>query len=327
MNADRLLVAGILSILLAATAACSQQGSGPAYAEEEKGGPAPSVAAPSVDEALAREAGQMRIVYRVGPIDLPAGTSAAAMLEKPLAMRFQTDQAIWVTGFRPRVVDANGAELPAELLHQAIVSNLHEENPLCAGTPNPFAVASGMLTEVELPQGHGYPILPTDPIEAKVVFANPTDSDYVDVSFEITLVAKPMNDFASIKDVKPMLVELEPCTHAPMQVEPRAFAQKSATYPVPITGALVVAQGVLQDYGAAIQLTAGTEVMPFWRAEGVQDEMHRLSALTDNPFTDPEGRSFKAGDPLTLGVAYDNTSEAWLAGAGAAAMVYLAPAD
>ena len=232
-----------------------------------------------------------------------------------------------MTGFVPRVVDANGGELPAELLHHAIVANLHEENPLCAGAPNPFAVASGMLTEVEFPRGYGYPVLPTDPIEARVVLANPTDRDYADVSFEITLVAKPMSDFASVRDVKPMLVELEPCTHAPMQVEPGSLARRSATYQVPVAGALVVAHGVLHDYGAAIQLTAGKEIMPFWRAEGVQDDRHRLTALTDNPFVDPEGQSFKAGDPLTLGVAYDNTSGEWLTGAGAAAMLYLAPAD
>ena len=81
------LVVGIPLILLVA-AACSPSGAGPALAASEEAAdlPEPSVGAPSVDEALAREAGQMRIVTRVGPVDLPAGATASAMLERPLPM-------------------------------------------------------------------------------------------------------------------------------------------------------------------------------------------------------------------------------------------------
>lgn len=302
---------------------CSKSALNPDFSQSGEDAPAADAAeAPSVDEALAREAGQQRIIYHIGPVDLPAGTKAEAMLERPLSMRFQTDKAIWVVGFVPKVVDANGSELPAELLHHAVVFNMHEENPICAGQPNPFSVASSMLTEVNLPRGFGYPILPTDPIEARAVLANPTDKSYTDVYFEIALVAKPMNDFAAIRDVKPIYFELDPCTHAPMAVEPHAFSQKSATYQVPMKASLILAHAILEDYGSAVQLTAGKEVMPFWRAEGVQDEEHRVKELTANPFEDASGLSFNAGDPITIGVAYDNSSDAWLTGAVAGAMAY-----
>jgi hypothetical protein len=280
-----------------------------------------------VGDKLAEEVGEQRIIYHVGPVDLPAGKDVQAALEKPLVMRFQTEKEIWVTGFSPKVVDATGKELPAELLHQAIVFNMHEENPLCAGGPNPFVIANAMLTEVSLPQGYGYPILPTDPLEARVSLVNPSEKNYVDVFFELTLIARPMNELSNLKDVKPMLLELDPCSHAPMDAPPHAFTEKKATYQVPEKAALVVAHGVLENYGAAVELTASKEIMPFWRAEGVQDETHKLTALTGNPFEDSEGVKFKAGDPITLDVAYDNSSDKWLSGATAAAMVYLAPKD
>ena len=324
MKPLRTLIA--LPLILAALSACSKSGSSPSYSAPEDEAASASAPAPSVDENLAREAGRERIVYHVGPIDLAAGTKAEAMLDRPLTMRFQTDKAVWVTGFVPKVVDANGAELPSELLHSAMVFNMHEENPLCAGSPNPFVVASAMMTGVDLPQGYGYPVLATDPIEAKVVLANPTDRDYVDVYFELTLVAKPVSDYAGVKDVKPMFVELEPCTHAAMSVEPGKFVQKSATYQMPVKSQLVVANGELQNYGAAIQLIAGKEISPFWRAEAIEDEKHRISALTDNPFA-ADKISFAAGDSLTFSVAYDNTSDSWLAGANSGAMLYLAPSD
>lgn len=324
MKPHRLLV--ILPLLLNLSFGCTKSGGGPEFIPADEEGPSASEA-PSPDDALAKEAGVMRIVYHVGPVDLPAGTAAEAMRDRPLAMRFQTDKEIWATGFVPKVVDANGGELPAELLHSAVVLNLHEENPLCAGSPNPIAAATGMLTEVNLPQGYGYPILPADPIEVRAVLANPTEKSYSDVSFEITLVARAMSDFASVQDVRPILLELDPCGHAPMEVEPHAFAQRSATYQIPIEGNIVVAHGLLQDFGSAVQLTAGTEIMPFWRAEGVQDADHRVTELTGNPFEDADGVAFKAGSSITLGVAYDNLSDDWLRSATAGAMAYLAPKD
>ena len=327
MSTRRFLLSGILAILVFSNAACSNPASSPLFTGPSDESPSTDVAAPSVDDVLARESGRERIVYHVGPVDLPAGTKAEAMLDRPLSMRFQTDKPIWVTGFVPKVVNSNGGELPTELLHHAIVFNMHEENALCAGTPNPFLVAGSMMTEVELPQGFGYPVLPTDPIEAKVVLENPTETDYADVFFEFTLVTKPMSDLAEVKDVKPVLVELEPCTHAAMQVEPRAFVKKNAAYQVPVTGSLVAANGILQNFGSALELTARDELIPFWRAEGVQDENRRVVALTDNPFMDPEGPGFKAGDKIVFSASYDNSSDGWLDGASAAAMVYLAPND
>lgn len=318
-------IIGLLAPAIVLLSSCTKDASSPPFGEPQAS--SPSESAPAVDEALAREAGQQQIIYHMGPVDLPAHTSADAMIEKPLLMRFQTDKEIWATGFIPRVVDANGALLPRELLHQAIVFNMHEENPLCAGSPNPFFIATSMMTEVDLPQGFGYPILASDPLEARVVLANPSDKDYIDVFFELSLVARPMNEFAGLKDVKPMLLEIDPCSHAPMDAPPREFTEKSATYQVPQKAGLVMAHGAIQDYGAAVQLISGKEVMPFWRAEGVLGEDHHITELTGNPFEDSEGVGFKAGDQITFTAAYDNTSDKWLPGATAAAMVYLTPRD
>ena len=327
MKFAKALIPGILALVFFSGASCSKSVDSPLLDGPSADEPAPAASAPSVDEVLARESGRERIVYHVGPVDLPAGTSAEAMLGKPLTMRFQTDKAVWVTGFTPKVVDANGGELPSELLHHAIVFNMHEENPLCAGTPNAFLLAGSTMTEVALPHGFGYPVLPTDPIEAKVVLSNPTDTDYADVFFEFTLITRPMGDLAKVRDVKPVLVELEPCTHEPMKVEPRAFVKRDAEYQAPVTGSIIAANGVLGDFGAAVELTARDELMPFWRAEGVLDDERRVIALTDNPFTDPEGHPFSQGDKIKFGASYDNSSDGWLRGATAAAMIYVAPKD
>ncbi len=318
-----------LIFILLSSAGCTPSGGAPDFSGPAAEAPDANIAAPAVDEQLAAEAGLKRIVYHVGPVDLPAGTPPDAMLEQPLAMRFQTDEPLWVIAFTPRVVNANGDELPAKLLHHALMLNMHEDNPLCAdaGGGNPFFIATGMLTEIELPQGTGYAVLPDDPIEARVVLENSTDESFVEVFFEMEIVARPMNEFTQLADVKPMLLEFDSCGHEPMEVQPGELAERNATFELPHAARLVLANGALQNFGSTIQLTAGLEVSPFWRAEAELTDAHELVDLRNDPFEDPAGLDFGEGDRITLGVVYDNVSDRWLNDATAAAMLYLSLED
>jgi hypothetical protein len=312
-----------MAAILALAAGCNESG-GTDYTSEEEGGPDPAV-----NENLADEAWQQRFVFHIGPVDLPKDQGAKEMVDNPLKMSFQTDEAVWVTAFEPKVVDSAGNELPSGLLHQAIIFNKHEENPLCSdgGSGNPIFVATSMLTEINLPQGFGYPVLPTDPLEAEIVLKNATDQSYAGVYFELTLVTRPMNEFTNLADVKPMLIEMDTCAHAPLTVEPGEFEEQKATYRVPSSSKLVVAFGALQDYGSSVELTAGTEMEPFWTANAELDENHKILQLSNSPYVDSGGVTFSAGDPIMFGVTYDNTSDKWLKTATAGAMVYVAPND
>jgi hypothetical protein len=305
-------------------AGCTESGSPLGYTNRPEA-PAGNLS-PNVEQELAQEAGLKRIIYHVGPVDLPAGTTAEAMLEKPLSMRFQTDEPLWITGFMPSLVNANGEELPKDLLHHAIISNMHENNPFCsdAGGGNPFFIATSMLTKIDLPQGTGYPILPDDPIEAKIVLSNPTETSFVDVYFELELVARPMNEFTNLADVKPMLLELDPCEHKSLEVGPGKLLESNATYKIPDDGKLVVAHGAIQKFGSTVQLTHNLDVSPFWQAEAELDENHELIDLVNNPFSDVDGIDLKKDNTITLGVVYDNVSDKWVNSATAAAMIYMA---
>lgn len=326
MTTSRTILAIALAAAFPLAAGCTQGGGGPQFSAARDLA-SPDIAPPSVDEELAKEAGVERIIYRVGPVDLPAHTDPDDAISKPLTMRFQADKAMWVIGFKPRIVDESGSALPAELLHQAMVFNMHEENPLCAGEGNPFTVATSLLKEIELPEGYGYAILPTDPLEARVVLANPSDKGYAGVSFELTLVARAMDEFSNRSDVKPVLFELDPCGHSAMKVPPREFMEKSAAFEVPMRSRLIAAQAALQDFGVAVELRRGSDPEPLWRAEALLDKDRRITGLLDDPFISPKGIPLKGGEEISLGVAYDNSGASWLAGRTAAAMTYLAPED
>ncbi len=324
ISQKQLLLLVTASLLLTG---CTESGSSPYFTEQPEA-PSGNIS-PSIGEELAKEVGLKRIIYHVGPIDLPAHTSAEVMLEKPLSMRFQAGEALWVTGFLPGVVNADGEELPKELLHHAIISNMHEDNPLCAdaGGGNPFFIATSMLTEINLPQGTGYPILADDPIEAKIVLENPTEESFVDVYFELVLIARPMNEFTNFADVKPMLLEMDPCGHEPLRVGPHELIERNATYTIPDDGKLVVAHGAIQRFGSTVKLTYDLEISPFWQAEAELDENHELIDLIDNPYTDSTGIDLAKEKTITFGVVYDNVSDKWINSATAGAMVYVVRED
>lgn len=272
-----------------------------------------------------------KLIYHVGPVDLMQQESASVMMENPKALNFQVSEPVWVTGFQPKVVDSNGKELPGQLLYKAIIFNKGESNPVCvsANNGNPFAVATSALTKVKMPEGFGYPLLPDDSLEAKVVFQNQTDQDYLGVIFSFELETIPMDQAKGFSDVKAMLLDTDPCEHKPLSIEPGAFVEKSKTFTLPETGHLMVANGVLSNYGVAVSLSHSQKseisILPFWRAEAELDENHRLVDLTPNPFLDPEGKEINQGDKMTLGVTFDNFSESWNNEATGGAMIYLAP--
>jgi len=278
----------------------------------------------AINERLAEESGIRHFLYHVGPVDLPAHTKLDEALEEPISMNFRVDKSLWIIGFKPRVIDATGAELPSDLLFQAIISNEHEENTLCkeGATGNPFISATSNLTEIELPKGYGYPVMETDPLEAKVILYNPTDISYVDVSFELDVIAREMNEFTGMKDVKPLLLDVDPCTHMPIQLEPESFEEQEASFDLPGSGSVIVGQGIVQKFASYVELFKGKDTTSFWRTEAILDENYNIVELIGNPFEDPDGQHFGKDDKITMKVAYENLGKSWFKGASAAAMIY-----
>lgn len=269
-----------------------------------------------------------KLIYHVGPVDLLANSSE---MQEPKKMNFQVDEPVWVIGFEPKVIDSKGNKLPGALLQKALILNKSEENPICSSGSrgNPFAVATSTLTKIELPEGYGYPLLPQETLEAEVVFKNSTDEDFTDVIFSFELTAIPMEKGKATKDVQAMLLDHDPCEHKPLAIEPGAYVEKNKTFTVGENGALMIAHGLLSDYGVSVSLShsqgSDISVVPFWRAEATLDEDHQIVDLTNNPFFDPQGKELKTGDKLTLGTSFDNFSEEWQMQATGGAMIYLAP--
>ena len=312
-----------VAAMVACCAACSQGANGgPAMASSANSALLGGGGAASTAPAPTQSVSVQKYTYKVGPYSLPAHTSAEAMVEAPGEISFALDNSIWLTGFTPSVEDGKGKALPTSLIHFAVVSNGSETNPLCDSkqTSKPFAATTSAVRDIKFPAGMGYPIIAGDPLSARVVLQNPTNEDYQNVYFSFTLTGESMDEAGNKVDVDPMLLDVDPCDHKPLTVEPNSFVEKKRSFSVPENGSITQAYGLLQNYGVAVELNANER--SFWRGVPTINEEYQIVDLP--PYDDPKGVEVKTGETLTIEVQYDNPSNVWHNGATGAAMVYMA---
>lgn len=307
-----------LSLIAGALSACNGAG-----------GRSPDLSSQSVDQANTQVAAPKTTVqklnYTFGPFQLSANKAATAMTGKDGQMTFHVDSPVWMTGFEPHIVDAKGVALPKNLVQMVILSNNRETNPLCGTrqTGNPFAATTSLMQGITLPEGYGYPLVPEDTLEAKIVLRNPTSEDIGDVYFTFTITAEPM-DVASVKkDVFPLLLDVDPCDHAPITLPPNGMVEKKGAFVVPEDGRVVKAQGLLQDFGVSVSVDANKDSSNFeWSTTAQLNDEHHIVSL--DAYENSKGANVKKSAAMNLGVVYDNFSSAWVNDATAAAIIYVA---
>lgn len=292
-------------------------------------GQAPDMSSQAISQSTAQATPPKTTVkmlnYTFGPYRLPAKSSAKSVTSKDGKLSFHVDSPVWMTGFEPRLVDGKGKALPGQLVQLVVLANGSSANPLCATrqTASPFAATTSLLKKTDLPEGYGYPLLPEDTLEAKIVLRNPTDDDYNDVYFSFTLTAEPMDVANHKKDVAALLLDLDPCDHSSITLPPNGMVEKRGEFVAPEAGKLVKALGLLQDYGVSVAIEASKDASKFnWSANSQLDENHQIVSLGE--YDSDKGAPIKKDDPIRLGVVYDNFSNRWVNDATAAAMVYVA---
>lgn len=319
---QKLKTIATISLLLLFLAGCSNSGSGAPRMQLKPEGEVGEITFGNGDES-----GLVVYSYHMGPFDLPAKNSVGKIPTKSSNFNFSVEDPVWINKFEPSIEDAEGNPLPEELVHQLILVNHAEENTFCTTkqTGNPFAAVTSNMERIELPEDHAYLLMPTDPLEASVTLKNPTGTDLFGVYIKFKLVGESVEDTKIVNDVKPMLIDIDPCEHKPISIAPGQYVEKTKDVFAPESGSVVKAYGLLQNYGVSVSLYANGETEPFWQGVAEIDENYEVETL--KPFEDPAGVLLNRGDKLSLTVAYDNVSDQWYDSATGAAMVYLARSD
>lgn len=313
--------AAFLLLLAQLTVACSNPSGRAPDLNSQVTPTAPSVVNPTSKATV------QKLNYTFGPFRLPAGMAAKSMTGKNAPFNFRVEAPVWVTGFEPRLTNANGDVLKGNYVQLLVLSNGREVNTACTQrqTANPFAAATANLQKMTLPDGHGYPILPEDPLEAKIVLRNPTEEDLNDIYVTFTLTAEPMDVAQHKKDVIPMMLAVEdPCDFGLMALPPQGLVEKNKSFVISESGKVVKVQGLLQNYGVSYSISTEADIDSekfTWSTLSKQNVQHEIVELQD--YDNANGVMIEKGKAINLSVVYDNFSTAWINDATGAAIVYL----
>jgi hypothetical protein len=276
------------------------------------------------------EAATHTITLRVGPMTLPAHTSHMKMPQPPDVF-WTIPLDAWLLAYVPKLVDANGNEVPGRVLHHVAFWNENRADFLCPNKEEHIFGAGGEMTNWAQLPGYGYRVQKGDKIRIETMVHNPTDTGYDGVYLEVQIPYQETNAAAgappAVKSVYPAWMDVESCGNSGYDLKPGKNVT-TGTVPVKYNGILLGVGGHMHDYAKGIVLEDATRKETVATLDAKVDDHGQLLSMPVVTFFDKGGYKFAAGDQLRITATYDNPTGRLLRdGAMGIVVGYFVPAD
>jgi hypothetical protein len=267
---------------------------------------------------------------RLGPYDLPAHTPHDVM---PRAPDFYWDVPFdgWLVAYAPSLLDGDGNDIEAKLLHHVAFWNTGREDFLCPNKEEHIFGAGAELTRWPPLAGFGYAVHHGDRIRISTMFHNPTGTSYpkaylaIQVSY-VTAAPEP-SGVPQLRSVYPAWFDVMECGESGYDLK-AGESVKSGEFRMPQAGLLLGIGGHLHDYGHALVVTNATRKELIARLIPVLDEKGMLESIPVETFLSRGGYHLAAGDKVHVSAEYMNvTGQTLPEGAMGIAVGYFLPDD
>lgn len=266
------------------------------------------------------------IVVRIGPMNLPAHTSHMKMPQPP-DLEWQIPIDGWLLAYSPKLVDAEGKEVPGRVLHHSAFWNENRADFLCPNKEEHIFGAGGELTNWAEVPGYGYRVQMGDKIRVETMVHNPTDTSYDKVYLEVTIPYQLAAGGAQLKSIYPTWMDVKSCGNSGYDL-PAGNSERNGTVSVKYAGVLLGVGGHMHDYAKQLTLEDATRKETVAKLDAKVDEHGELLSMPTVLFLDRGGYKFAAGDVLKISAIYDNTTGKLLRdGAMGIVVGYFVPAD
>jgi hypothetical protein len=267
------------------------------------------------------------IIVRIGPMNLPARTSHMKMPQPP-DLEWQIPIDGWLLAYSPKLVGADGSQVPARVLHHTAFWNENRADFLCPNKEEHIFGAGGELTNWAEVPGYGYRVQMGDKIRVETMVHNPTDTSYDNVYLEVTIPYQQAADSsATIKSVYPTWMDVKSCGNSGYDL-PAGKSEQTGTVTEKYNGILLGVGGHMHDYAKQLTLEDVTRKETVATLEAKVDDHGELLSMPTVLFLDRGGYKFTAGDVLKISATYDNTTGKLLRdGAMAIVVGYFVPVD
>jgi hypothetical protein len=256
-------------------------------------------------------------VVEVGPFSLPAHSGHHGV-DQPAPLAVALPFNGWVHGLGYQLVDANGKELPDEMLHHLnLIAPAHRE--LFSGIMLRIGAAGPETRPYSVPSFIGYRVQAGDTILIKAMLHNPTGVSYQGVRLRVRLPVTKGATWVRPLSVQPLYLDVMPPagTHA-FDLPPGHFTKSWEGKPA-IAARLLAAEGHMHQYGTALRLEDVTTGDLIWEARPRLDDQHRVLSMPTRYFL-PFGVKLHPDHTYRLTAEYDNPTDKVLVDGGMGAL-------
>jgi len=270
------------------------------------------------------------VEIRLGPYNLPAHTAHDAM---PQAPEFFWDVPFdgWLVAYAPSLLDADGNDIAAKLLHHVAFYNTGRTDFLCGDKEEHIFGAGGEMNRWPPLPGFGYAVHHGDRIRISTMFHNPTATSYpeaflaVQVSYITAESIQP--GIAQPRSVYPAWFDVMQCGESGYDLKP-GDSLKTGQFQMQQPGLLLGLGGHLHDYGHALTVVDITRKESIAKLEAELDPSGVILSMPVVTFLNRGGYRLAVGDKVQVTAQYFNsTGKVIPDGAMGIAVGYFLPDD
>ncbi len=270
------------------------------------------------------------VEIRLGPYDLPAHTSHDAMPQAP-DFYWVVPFDGWLVAYSPSLLDADGNDIEAKLLHHVAFWNTGRTDFLCPNKEEHVFGAGAELTRWPPLPGFGYEVHHGDRIRISTMFHNPTGTAYPKayLALEVNYVTETAveSGIPKLRSVYPAWFDVMECGESGYDLKV-GESVRVGQFEMPEAGLLLAVGGHLHDYGRSVTVVDATRKQQIAKLTAEVDLKGMLDSVPVVTLLSRGGYHLAAGDKVQVAAEYMNFSgQAVRDGAMGIAVGYFLPDD
>lgn len=267
------------------------------------------------------------LIFRVGPLDLPARSDHYAVAQAP-DFFYEIPFDGWLIAYHPRLVNAAGAPLRGKFLHHVAVYNTARADFLCPAKEEHIFGSGGEMNDWPALAGFGYRVMRGDPIRVNTMFHNPTDTDSPDTYLELRVeYRRPTDADAPLQNVYPAWFDVQECGPSGYDLAPGENIN-SGEFTLGYSGLLLGVGGHMHDYGQRLVLANATRNEEIAILHSTLSPEGLILSMPVVTFAERGGYRLNQGEVVKVAAYYQNhTGKALSEGAMGIVVGYFLPDD
>lgn len=251
-----------------------------------------------------------QVIVTAGPFDLPSMPADMDMEsmehEPPQVMPFRWPVDGYMRGFDVQMRDAQGHQLPREILHHLIGVNFDRRQLIYDSVERLFGWGAE-TDKVELPSSMGVPLALHTKLGVYAMFHNETGTDVPAAYLRVTLDYTPRKG-SDVLAVMPFYVDVNNHIGGVTSFDvPPGKSTFKYTFELPASGRLVGIGGHLHNYGSSLELRDGRSGKVLARLKAKRNDKGDVLGVGRFVFGfNADALALEANHPYVVEADYDN---------------------